>query len=106
MSTSSSSADAGSGPRSVRRLHAPSAHEANEALRSFVRRRQDQPWTPVDLAELDRLRQVWGDAVRGDGAWGRGERGPGMPGQGVGGPGAPGQGAGGQGIRKAMIAAA
>lgn len=96
MSTSSSSADAGSGPRSVRYLPAPSAAEANEALRTFVRRRQDQPWTPVDLAELDRLRQVWGDAVRGDGAWGQGERDQGTRGQGI----------RGQGIRGAMITAA
>lgn len=78
MPTSRSSANAGLGPRSVRYLPGPSAAEANEALRAFVRRRQDRPWTPVDLAELDRLRQVWGDAVRGAGAWGQEERGQGI----------------------------
>lgn len=39
-----------------------SAAEANAAIRAFVAGRT--VWTPAELAELDRLRQTWAEAVR------------------------------------------
>lgn len=39
-----------------------SAAEANRAIRVFVAGRV--VWTPAALAELDRLRQAWAEAVR------------------------------------------
>jgi hypothetical protein len=40
----------------------PSAAEANAAIRVFVAGRT--VWTRADLAELDRLRTAWAEAVR------------------------------------------
>lgn len=39
-----------------------SAAEANAAIRAFVAGRT--VWTPAALAELDRLRAAWAEAVR------------------------------------------
>lgn len=39
----------------------PTADQANRALRAFARDRV--VWTPEALAELDRLRAVWREAV-------------------------------------------
>ncbi|KAF4410470.1 MULTISPECIES: hypothetical protein [Streptomyces] len=40
----------------------PTTAEANAAIRTFVAGRTS--WSAADLAELDRLRQAWRQAVR------------------------------------------
>jgi len=40
----------------------PTAAEANQAVRAWAAGRT--VWSPADLEELDRLRQVWAAAVR------------------------------------------
>lgn len=42
----------------------PSVEDANAAIRTFVQAHGARPWDAKDLAELDRLRAVWQQAVR------------------------------------------
>ncbi|WP_073760937.1 hypothetical protein [Streptomyces sp. CB02923] len=43
----------------------PSAADANEAIRRFVRARRGRSWTDEDRAEYARLLEIWTLAVRG-----------------------------------------
>lgn len=42
----------------------PNVEEANAAIRRFVQAHGARPWDAQDLAELDRLRAVWQQAVQ------------------------------------------
>jgi len=46
-------------------MYGGSLDQTNAALRDYVRRHGDRPWTAAELTELARLRARWTAAARG-----------------------------------------